>query len=49
MAIKKVPISMSKNIKKELEVIKQAQHDNIISYHFREEDQRYVYIGLGLC
>ena len=32
LAIKKVPIAMSKKIKKQLEVIKSDQHDNIINY-----------------
>lgn len=40
---------MKQHIKKELEVIKSMLHDNIISYYFREQDQRFVYICLSLC
>jgi hypothetical protein len=49
MAIKAIPIQNAIHISREIDVIKVMNHENVVNYYFREEDQRYVYIGLSLC
>ena len=40
---------MQKQIQRETDVLRTLSHENLISFYFLEEDDRFVYLALSLC
>jgi hypothetical protein len=51
MAIKKIPIHDFATAEREIKTVVTLEHKNVINFYNREidEENKYVYLGLGYC